>query len=56
MKCESWLKRFGNVEDGTNNRVLERNESEQSDGKEEENNARGEGKEDIELQRAVRLA
>jgi hypothetical protein len=56
MKWESWLKSFENVEDGTNNRVLERNESEQSDGKEEGNNAREREKEDIELQRAVRLA
>jgi hypothetical protein len=35
VRWGSWLKRFENVEDGTNNRVLERNESEQNDDKEE---------------------
>jgi hypothetical protein len=33
------------MEDGTNNKISERNESEQSNVRDEENNARGKGKE-----------
>jgi hypothetical protein len=45
MKWKSWSRRLENMEDETNNRVSERNESEQSNDREEENNARGKGKE-----------
>jgi hypothetical protein len=58
VKWKNWSGRLENMDDVTNNRISEINESEKIYDKEDENNGRGKRKkkEDIELQRAVRLA